>query len=115
MKAAEAQALSAKLAAAFPRDWAFVGEATNAVYVEHIATLPRYQAALDAVNALIASEPRLPPISLVREEYRRHHSAYDPPALEEPVLSEEERKANLERLRDYSARIGKSDADGDAS
>ena len=106
MKEAEAQILAAKLAAAFPRDWAFVGEATNAVYVERIARLPRYEAASEAIDALIDGEARLPTIAQIRDDYRRFHDRYSPPALEEAQITDEERETNLARLRELVGRFG---------
>lgn len=98
MTEAQATILAATLAAAFPRDWAFVGEATNAVYVEKIAKLDRFEAARDAIDELIESELRLPPIALIRETYKQAWGRYSPPALPEPEITEEEREKNLRRM-----------------
>jgi hypothetical protein len=109
MTLAEAQGLAGRLAAAFPRDWAFVGEDTNTIYVQKIAALDRYQAAADAIDDLIGSETRLPPIATILATYRQRWDRYSPAALEEAPLTEEQRAENLERLRELTGRFGVQD------
>lgn len=106
MTVAEAQMLVAQVAAAFPREWSYAGEATNEIYVERLRRLPRFEAARDAVESLIDTEARLPTISKIREEYLRYVDRYLPRGLPEPEISPEERRLNRERLAALAAAIG---------
>lgn len=98
MTLGQAQELTSKLAAAFPRDWAFGPDTTNTVYVEKFAALDRYEAARDAVDSLIETEERLPPIAKIIATYRQRWDRYSPPALAEGEPSEAEAAANRRRI-----------------
>lgn len=107
MTMAEAQLLTAKIAAAFPREWAYAGKATNAVYVERLARLPLFAACQEAIDSLIDTETKLPTISKIREEYARFADRHQPRQLEEPPPSPQARRENLARLRAMMSAIGK--------
>lgn len=107
MTMAEAQLLTAKIAAAFPREWAYAGKATNAVYVERLARLPIFAACQVAIDSLIDTETRLPTIGKIREEYARVADRHRPRQLEEPPLSPQQRRGNLAKLRAMMESIGK--------
>lgn len=115
MTEAQAQMLVAKLFGAFSRDASFLGEASNAVYVEKIAVLDRFEAARDAIDDLIESELRLPPIAMILENYRRFWDRYSPPALEEGSFSDADRDANVRRMRAMSSHLAARGADGHAA
>jgi hypothetical protein len=102
---AQAQILVAKLAAAFPRDWSYVGAATNAIYVDRIMALKIFEAADEAITNLIDHERKLPPIGLIREAYSRCVEKHLPRELEPPPPSEDERSRIARFLASY--RIGR--------
>lgn len=106
MNLGDAKVLTAKMAAAWPRDW--LGAASYEVYATFIAELPDADVASDAVDVLIREARRLPSVAEVREVYRRAATWHEQPALEEPPLSEEERQDNLRRLSEMSRVIGGS-------
>lgn len=106
MTKAQAQALATKVAAAFPREWAFSGPLTNEVYVERLARLSRPAAAAAAIDALIDTETRLPTIAKIRQAYAEIFNRFDPPALEEPEPTPEERAENARRMRELAASVG---------
>jgi hypothetical protein len=101
-----AEVAVAKLMAAYPREW--FDEATVAVYVDAVEKLRSPEAIADAVNALIRSEPKLPSIALLCEEYRRNADRYAPKALPEPELTDEDRAENVRRIRELATSIGRS-------
>ena len=106
MTEAHAQALTAKLLAAFPRPE--IDKLTVNVYSEQIATLAIYECALDAINDLISSEMYRPPVALVIDTYRRLADRYAPQQLREPPMSEEQRQENLRQSRALLARLSGS-------
>ena len=107
MNESEAQELAAMLFAAFPRDWQYVDNkgATNAVYVQQFQQLRNPDALSAAISSLAATETRLPTIAAVRDEYRRLRDRYEPAALPEPELTEEQVRANLHRVKTLVALV----------
>jgi hypothetical protein len=99
---AEAQALAAKLFAAFPSPP--VDPLTFKVYVERLESFPNYEQALECVNDLIGSETFRPPVALLVEGYYRYlerHRARQA-QLEWPDPTPEERAANLAMAREWA-------------
>ena len=113
MNDSDAKALTAKLAAAYPRDW--VGQATYEVYAEMIGELKNPVQALEAVNGLIREGNRLPPVAQVRDAYRRLADKYAAPALPEPELTEAQRQENVRMARELLDHVtrGVPDVDGE--
>lgn len=108
MNESEATVVIAGLAAAWPRDWAFVDPLTKDIYLKRIVAMPRVQAAEAAVNSLIDTAVRLPTVAELREEYRRHHDRFSPPALEEPDLDDDAKARNVRRMRTMTDHLSRS-------
>ncbi len=109
MTQADAEALVAKLFAAWPYPQQ---DMTAAVYVEQMAQLPRQDLALVAVNSLIQHSHHLPKIAELVESYERERvrdrDRIPFGELEEGEWSEEEIAANMERLKALTDTIGES-------
>lgn len=103
MTIADAEALTAKLFAAFPFPQQ---DLTAAVYVEQIAMLPSRDFALEAVDDLIQTAERLPPIAAVRDAYVAVRARTPQAGLPMPELSAEETAANVRRMRALASTIG---------
>jgi hypothetical protein len=101
MTRSEAEALTAKLLAAFPTPK--VESLTAQVYLERMELFPSYERALQAVNDLIGSEAFRPPVSLVVEAYNNRDEIHRKQILEldEVPPTPEERAANLKMAREW--------------
>lgn len=106
MTRAQALALTAKLVAAYPHPR--VEQLTIDVYAEQIEKLAIFDAGLEAVNRLVASERMLPRIADVYEMYHSIRDRHLPPGLPEPPVSEEQRAENLRQAKALLERLAKS-------
>ncbi len=102
MTTADAEYLVAKLFAAFPFHQQ---EMTAGVYVEAMQRLADPDLALRAVDEIIASDLRLPPVAVIRDTYDRVRPA--PLALDMPEISEEKRLDNIRRRDILSEMLAK--------
>lgn len=98
----QAKALVAKLLAAYPHPR--IEPLTAKVYIEAVQKLKSYEAMLEAVDRLIASERMLPRVADIYEMYHSLRDKYAPPALPMPDLTEEEIAENLKRVRELMER-----------
>lgn len=102
MTQAEAQKLAAKLFAAFPYH---PEEMTVAVYLEQMVKLPNPEWALEAVNAIIRTEERLPAVATVLRTYKAIKDSHPAPALDEPNLTPEQIAFNKAQLAALMERL----------
>ena len=104
MTEGEARALTGKLFAAFPqRD---LDPVTVEVYVEALQRL-NYNRALEAVNDLIGQNRFVPLVAEIHDAYNALRDRYAQKQLPMPEMTEEEREANVARMREYAASIGR--------
>jgi hypothetical protein len=101
----QAEALTAKLMAAFPSP--IVDPLTVDVYRERIESFPSYERALDALNELIGTETFRPPVALLVDAYWRHNERHQERIMqiEPPEPTPEERELNLRMAREWAARV----------
>lgn len=98
----EAKAVVAQLAA-FYRER--IPAATFDLWAEELEHKRSYPAAMDAVRALSREQDRMPPLSILLDEYQRHVDKHAPPALPEPELTPEQVKDNLRKARVLLAQV----------
>lgn len=105
MTQSEASKLAAKLFAGYPFR---PEELTVVVYVEQMMTCENPEWMLEAVNKMLRHEPRLPPISVVLENYKAVKERHPQVALNEPPMTEAEKAEGLAAAREFLDRIGGS-------
>lgn len=96
MTNAEAVAIVAELSAYYRER---IPSETLLLWAAEIERLPHYSAAQDAVRSLAREHDRMPPLSLLLDEYRRFHEHHQPLALDEPELTAEERAENVRKAK----------------
>ena len=106
MSEAEAEMLTAKLFAIWPTPKPDM--LTMEVYREYLLKLPLVACALEAIDTLALTETFRPPIALIVEDYNRLKPKYQPAALPEPPMSEEQKAENLRQAKALVERLAKS-------
>ena len=106
MTEAEAEMLTAKVFAIWPTPKP--DTLTMEVYREYLLKMPLVACALEAVDNLATSETYRPPIALIVEDYNRLKPKYQPPALKEPPMTEEQRQENYRQAKALVERLSKS-------
>ena len=106
MTEAAATALAGILIASYPRER--LDPANVAAYKAFLGELRSEEGAREAVMALIRTEDRLPSIARIRRAYATWQATHPVEnALPEPEISEEDRRENLNWIRNLTARIGR--------